>query len=93
MIKSEEENQFVYDLLRNTSGDHHGWIGLYQKADNKFYWLDSRPEEGNFKNWDKNEPNYVTTNEGCVHIVKGDGKWNDRKCYDKRLVAICQRPI
>ncbi|XP_015765151.1 PREDICTED: neurocan core protein-like isoform X2 [Acropora digitifera] len=95
VIKSEEENQFVYDLLRNTSGDHRGWIGLHRKADNKFYWLDSRPVKGNFKNWDKREPSNGKTNEDCVHLKKSnpDGKWNDRKCSDKSPVAICQWPI
>ena len=43
MIKSEDENGFVYDLLSNHRGNRSGWIGLYRKADNKFYWLDDRP--------------------------------------------------
>ena len=51
VIKSENENQFIYDLLRNTSGSRDGWIELYRKANNKFYWLDDRPEEGNYQKW------------------------------------------
>ena len=95
VIKSEEENQFVYDLLRNTSGGHHGWIGLHRKADDEFYcWLDSRPEEGNFKKWGKRSKS--PSRENCVHILlKGGkaGKWNDRSCSDPNPVAICQWPI
>ena len=49
VIKPEDENQFVYDLLTNTSDARDGWIGLYRKADNKSYWLDGRPEEGNYQ--------------------------------------------
>ena len=45
VIKSEDEDQFVYDLLRNTRGTRHGSIGLYRKADIKFYWLDDLPAE------------------------------------------------
>ena len=93
VIKSEEENQFVYDLLRNTSDDHHGWIGLHRKADNKFYWLDSRPLEGNFQKWGRGRPSKNSI-DNCVHLIKyhPDGKWNDRNCSDTRLVAICQWP-
>ncbi|XP_044181112.1 C-type lectin domain family 4 member A-like [Acropora millepora] len=92
VIKSEEENQFVYDLLRNTSHDQHGWIGLHRKAD-KFYWLDSRPEEGNFQNW--GDRGKSPSNEGCVFVMTGryGGKWNDVECSYTSPVAICQRLI
>ena len=93
-IKSENENQFVYDLLRNTSGDRSGWIGLYRRADRKFYWLDDRPEKGNYQKWNDGEPNYAGGAEDCAHIIGGnyDGKWNDIACSTS-LVAICQWPI
>ena len=94
MIKSEDENQFVSDLLRNTSGDRHGWIGLYRKADRKFYWLDDRPVEGNYQIWKYGEPSKARKNEDCVHliIIKGQSyrKWNNRECSDTSPVAICQ---
>ena len=99
VIKSEDENQFVSDLLRNTSGDSHGWIGLYRKADSKFYWLDDRPEEGNYQNWKGGEPNNNQSNEDCVVLIiklkerKSYRKWNDRKCTERSHVAICQWPI
>ena len=95
MIKSEEENQFVYDLLKNTSGDHYGWIGLHRKADNKFYWLDSRPMKEKFQKWNNGEPNNAGGKEDCV-TLKGKnhgGKWNDRSCSETDFVAICQWPI
>ncbi|XP_015765154.1 PREDICTED: neurocan core protein-like isoform X1 [Acropora digitifera] len=94
VIKSKEENQFVYDLLRNTSYNHHGWIGLHRKAD-KFYWLDNRPEEGNFKNWGKGKRSKSPSNQGCVFVMRGKygGKWNDVECSQTIPVAICQRPI
>ena len=47
MIKSKFENQFVYELLRNTSDAGAGWIGLHRRADKKFYWLDNRTKEVN----------------------------------------------
>ena len=95
MIKSEDENQFVADLLRNTSGNHIGWMGLYRnKADDKFYWLDDRPAEGNYQKWDKGEPNNFQGTENCA-FLKGDsaGKWNDVHCLNTKGLAICQWPI
>ena len=95
MIKSEEENQFVYELLRNTSGENNGWIGLHRKADKKLYWLDNRPVEKNFQNWKRGEPNNGGGKEDCGLLIGGNskGKWNDRKCSDTGFVAICQWPI
>ena len=94
VIKSENENQFVYDLLRNTSGARSGWIGLNRRADGKFYWLDDRPEKGNYQKWNDGEPNDAGGSEDCSHVIGGnyDGKWNDITCSTS-LVAICQWPI
>ena len=72
VIKSEDEDQFVYDLLRNTKGTRHGWIGLYRKADNKFYWLDDYPAEGNYQRWDDGEPS--GDRENCGYRRGGDFK-------------------
>ena len=91
MIKSEDENQFVYNLLKNTSGARNGWIGLYRKANKKFYWLDDRPEEGNYQKWRDGEPSNYRGNEDCVELL-GKGEWNDIACSYNSPVSICQRP-
>ena len=94
VIKSEDENRFVYDLLRNTVGARDGWIGLHRKADNKFYWLDDRPAEGNFQKWNDGEPNDSGGVEDCGHLIGGyNGTWNDQSCSSAGHVAICQWPI
>ena len=95
MIKSKDENQFVYNLLKNTSGVRDGWIGLYRKADNKFYWLDGRPAKGHFQKWNDGEPSDSGGNEDCVNLYGGnfDGKWNDQVCSYTGNAAICQWPI
>ena len=68
MIKSEDEYQFVSDLLRNTSGARDGWIGLYRrKADNKFYLLDGRPVDRYYEKWNGCKPSDSDGNEDCVH--------------------------
>ena len=94
MIKSQDENRFVYDLLRNTVGARHGWIGLYREADNKFYWLDGRPAKGNYQKWNDGEPNDSEGVEDCGHLIRGyNGTWNDLSCLKTEPAAICQWPI
>ena len=66
MVKSEDEDQFVSDLLRNTSDARDGWIVLYRKADNKFYWLDGRPADGNYEKWNDGEPSDSATRIVCI---------------------------
>ncbi|XP_067047236.1 C-type lectin domain family 4 member E-like isoform X1 [Acropora muricata] len=92
VIKSEDENRFVYDLLRNTVGARYAWIGLHRKADNKFYWLDDRPANGGYQKWKAGEPNNHGGVEGCGHLLV-NGKWNDISCSHSIPVAICQWPI
>ena len=92
MIKSKDENRFVYDLLRNTTGNRGGWIGLHRIADNKFYWLDDRPVKGSYENWKDLEPTNSGGNENCGDLVE-NGKWKDAPCSNNWPVAICQWPI
>ncbi|XP_044181051.1 uncharacterized protein LOC114966927 [Acropora millepora] len=96
VIESKDENQFVYDLLKNTSDNHHGWIGLYRKDDNKFYWVDGRPQKDQkYHNWATGEPSHHRQGEKCVllHTGKKKGTWNDNWCSVANYVAVCQRPI
>ncbi|XP_067027280.1 C-type lectin domain family 4 member E-like isoform X1 [Acropora muricata] len=99
VIKSEDENKFVYDLLRNTSRAHDGWIGLYRKKnDKKFYWLDGRTAEGNFQKWNDGEPSNEATEDfgrilGDSNEEKKKGNWNDTPRSSTMPLAICQWPI
>ena len=92
VIKSEDENGFVYDLLKKSVVARFGWIGLHRKADNKFYWLDDRPVNGSYQNWKDLAPNNNGGNENCGDLVE-NGKWNDAACSSNWPVAICQWPI
>ena len=92
MIKSEDENRFLYDLLKNTTGNRAGWIGLRRRDDGKFHWLDDRLAYGSYQNWNVGEPNNNGGNEKCGDLVV-NGKWNDIPCKSSWPVAICQWPI
>lgn len=57
VIKSMDENQFLYDLLKNTSNVRAVEIGLLRRADKKFYWIDNRTGEVSYEKWHSGEPN------------------------------------
>jgi len=74
------------------------WLGLYQKADTKFYWIDVTPLEGQYSAWASGEPN--NHHEKCARVYgKGSrpGKWNDISCnIDAKYLAcdpvvLCQK--
>ena len=74
------------------------WLGLYRKADNKFYWVDDRSSAGQYSAWASGEPNSVT--EKCGHIYgtgSRQGQWNDITCDLKQSylkytpVVLCQK--
>ena len=100
IIRSQDENNFVRDLMQKQTGQDWGaWIGLYRNAsDNMFYWIDGTPLAGQYSAWAKGEPKYST--DYCVHmynVLDKLGKWNDFKCnLDKAFkleapVVLCQK--
>ena len=72
MVKSMDENQFVYDLPRNTSDARAGWIGLLLRADKEFYWVDNRTAEVNYEKWHSGEPNNFRGVEDCGCLLGGN---------------------
>ena len=102
IIRSADENNFIFDLIRNQQTVTNGgaWLGLCRKDDNKFYWIDNTPLEGQYSAWANDEPNNHV--EKCVQMYgKGpnEGKWNDESCSmdakfsDSAPVALCQKAI
>ncbi|KAL9965921.1 hypothetical protein ACROYT_G029788 [Oculina patagonica] len=101
IIRSEDENNFIRDsvMKQQTVQNWGAWIGLYRKADTKFYWIDDTPLEGRYDAWASGEPNQL--NEKCVHTWHSDGfgigKWNDNVCdlseakRWKAPVILCQK--
>lgn len=65
-------------------------------------WTDGSPL-ADYTNWGRNNPNDLSGNQNCGHIVKGsflmggynfrgynDGEWNDFKC-EYSLGYICEK--
>lgn len=98
VIKSADENKFIFDLVKKqkTVTPYGVWLGLYRKADNKFYWVDGTPEAGQYSAWAKGEPNSFS--EKCAHMygaTSRQGTWNDLSCnrsysHDNPVV-LCQK--
>ena len=90
-------------MKQQTVQEMGAWIGLYRKADNKFYWIDDTPLAGQYSAWMSGEPNNAKLDENCVHTYnhmknKVPGKWNDEECnfskashYRSAPVVLCQK--
>lgn len=98
VIKSANENKFIFDLVKKqkTVTPYGVWLGLYRKADNKFYWVDGTPEAGQYSAWAKGEPNSFS--EKCAHMygaTSRQGTWNDTECNKSyssgNPVVLCQK--
>ena len=101
IIKSADENNFIFNLVKNAQVTGHGaWIGLYQKPDTSFYWLDGTPITAGYSAWSSGEPNNVYPKGpiNCVYMKTSDkGRWDDCHCelasYFRNSVpvAVCQK--
>lgn len=102
IIKSADQNEFIFSLARNQTGVSKWgvWLGLTRNADDaKFYWIDGSPLEGGYDNWKMDEPNDLEGHEDCVNLYvrQEDLKrfWNDIHCtfFMPDAAILCQRSI
>ena len=95
IIRSANENQFIFDLVTKTRGipEHWGvWIGLQRKADGNFQWVDGSPLE--YNKWYPGEPNDTGGREDCGHMGTSGGGWNDSPCdWEVKPAFVCKMPI
>ncbi len=85
IIRSADENNFIYDLMKKqkTVTAWGVWLGFIRKADNKFYWIDDTPLAGQYSAWGSGEPNTLSEKCGCMFGATNpryQGKWNDLAC-------------
>jgi len=97
IIRTAEENNFIFDLVKKqvTITEMGVWLGFKRDSDNKFYWIDDTPLTGNYSAWAIGEPNnYENDNEDCGNMFGSGnqrpsydhGKWNDLACSITREV-------
>ena len=101
IIKSENQNDFIFNLTRSQSTftKWGAWIGMERKYDGKFYWIDNTPAEGSYAIWSGGEPNNFKGSENCVQMYGNTPlgkKWNDLFCevkFPDAPVIVCQRSM
>ncbi|XP_033121015.1 MAM and LDL-receptor class A domain-containing protein 1-like [Anneissia japonica] len=85
-IDSEEENSFVFEIIRH-EGVLSTWIGL-KKENSSIQWVDG--EGSTFSNL--NEENSEDA-EDCVSMGNDESpKWNWKNCANFKTAYICQKP-
>ena len=104
IIRSQDENKFILELLNNQTLVHieGAWLGLNRKtsAGNAFYWIDDTPLAGHFSAWAYGEPNDAREKCGQIYVASNNrGKWNDKQCsfpvseQEKSPVVLCQKRL
>ncbi|XP_015765149.1 PREDICTED: neurocan core protein-like isoform X2 [Acropora digitifera] len=95
VIKSQKENDIVYNLARN-GGSGITWIGMKRNTiDKKFYWIDGSNATNSsdyYTNWHPTNPGDT---ENCGEfLMRGDieefQKWNDIRCDTPTSFVLCQ---
>ena len=98
VIKSDEENEFVFNLAMK-GGSSIAWIGMERKTlDQKFYWIDGSPASSSnyyYTNWLPGQPDNQGNQENCGEIMKRGSHfktWNDMPCSSSASFVLCQKP-
>ena len=99
IIKSAEENSFIFKLLQDRDKEW-AWLGLQRdiQTDPKFCWVDGTPLVGNYESWKNGEPSNKD-GENCAFIsadasATDAGNWDDTSCkIDSGVPFVCQRAL
>jgi hypothetical protein len=98
-ITTPEENQFIFNNLRQPIDSWGAWIGLYNTGTpGSFAWVTGEPV--GFTNWNRNEPNNqggsaTVIAEPYVHILGYDvlNRWNDIRNRYQNFIAEFDAPL
>lgn len=94
-ITSREEDQFVYNYLRNNFDYESAYFGLTDR-DKEGTWLWDNGEVSSYTNWHSGEPNSENPNEdfAMYYYKYSDGTWNDgdfgNRTVNSGRVFICE---
>jgi len=96
-IHSEEENDFVYSLLRPIrlgTEEQDTYIGTEIDDEYNLYWSDETPWD--YDNWNSGYPNIPNLERSCVYLgydPKNPKKWVTGSCLYSRTVFDCMCKI
>ena len=95
-IKSQGEQDFVYDLIQQYFGHDlvFYWLGGDDKAnENDWRWTgDGSNDPFTYTNWAPGEPNDFGFGEDVMYMYGATGRWNDAKESDKIWGAVYETP-
>ncbi|CAJ0566099.1 unnamed protein product, partial [Mesorhabditis spiculigera] len=92
-ILTDEENQFIDDMVNTKIPGKEIWVGGYlmTKAKTQFHWMDETPIDMNSVIWNKAGQPDVTRKEHCIR-KNSNGSLEQGFC-DALYKGICKRPI
>nr|XP_002129962.1 mannose-binding protein A-like [Ciona intestinalis] len=90
--KNRDVMKILHKQLPVTTQEDY-WIGLTDKqSEGRFVWEDGSALKSSEANWYPGEPTDYEHNEDCVGGNFRDSlQWNDYKCSDGQLYALCER--
>ena len=102
IIRSEDENNFIFDLVKQqeTVQFFGAWLGLHRNAsdNNQFYWVDGTPLAGQYSAWTPGTPNHPNERCGVMYDPRNrQGTWDDQGCdwqkihLDRVPVVLCKK--
>ena len=87
LISSAEQQDLVYNYLKNMSFADNVWLGI-KKSDNSFKSIEGASLI--YNNWNAGRP-VNQSGFDCVEIsVEYEGKWADVKC-EKKNAVLCEK--
>ncbi|XP_041372452.1 perlucin-like protein [Gigantopelta aegis] len=89
-ISSDEENEFVRGMIRETHSPIWGhWLGATDEY-SESHWLWSHSGRAlYYSNWEEDQPDNYQTSQHCA-VMHNNGRWDDGEC-DLTLKGICER--
>uniref|UniRef100_A0A914DGI6 C-type lectin domain-containing protein n=1 Tax=Acrobeloides nanus TaxID=290746 RepID=A0A914DGI6_9BILA len=79
----------AYEFLKSIDINGHYWIGL-NTVYNSSGWTWTDGTSSNYSNWDKGQPNIVTS--ACASQSTPAGKWYSEDCNSLKLPYVCKLP-
>ncbi|MDO4805879.1 MAG: lectin-like protein [Coriobacteriales bacterium] len=95
-VESQEENDFIFDLIQQQSGRDFYWLGgTDEDEEGSWVWVTGEPWE--YTNWRSGEPSNTGDETGEDYLAMGsahEGQWNDQwikdPSYGELVGFVCE---
>ncbi|XP_013381120.2 low affinity immunoglobulin epsilon Fc receptor-like [Lingula anatina] len=87
-IENEQENNFVWNLVKDVHSDDRVWLGAHDKnREGTWFWLNGK--QMTYSKWDRGQPDN-RYDEDCLDMWQEHGRWNDLDCSDRNQGLVCE---